>query len=122
MRERWSRRQVLVGMLGAGMALLLGACGQDGNSEQSEGEGEGPIAEISPGQGAVVVIDGEDVAVYKAEDGSVIELSPVCPHQQCTVEWDEAERVWACPCHASLFEPDGTVISGPATENLAKLS
>jgi cytochrome b6-f complex iron-sulfur subunit len=33
------------------------------------------------------------------------------------VEWKDTE--FACPCHGSTFNPDGTVANGPATDPLS---
>ncbi|NER00117.1 MAG: Rieske 2Fe-2S domain-containing protein [Cyanothece sp. SIO2G6] len=46
-------------------------------------------------------------------------LNPTCTHHQCPVEWDLAVAMLSCPCHGSKFATDGTVVTGPATENLA---
>lgn len=37
-----------------------------------------------------------------------------CTHLGCVVPWDEAEGKFNCPCHSTLFTPQGEVISGPA--------
>ncbi|MFF0490288.1 FAD-dependent oxidoreductase [Nocardia sp. NPDC004068] len=52
-------------------------------------------------------------------DGHTHRLSAVCPHLGGVVEWNNAERSWDCPLHGSRFAPDGTVLEGPATTDLA---
>ncbi|MDT3700504.1 MAG: Rieske 2Fe-2S domain-containing protein [Thermincola sp.] len=37
-----------------------------------------------------------------------------CPHLGCTVPWEEAENLFICPCHGSVYEPTGNRIAGPA--------
>lgn len=37
-----------------------------------------------------------------------------CPHLGCTVPWNEAEQLFHCPCHGSLFERTGQNVGGPA--------
>ena len=64
---------------------------------------------------------GEEVAVYKDDDGEVTKLSPLCPHRGCVVQWNESEGVWDCPCHASRFAADGALVRGPATQGLKKV-
>lgn len=42
----------------------------------------------------------------------------VCTHMGCSLVRNSNEDTWDCPCHGSRFEPDGTVISGPAAKAL----
>jgi len=41
-----------------------------------------------------------------------------CTHLGCTVPWVEAEGQFHCPCHSSLFDTRGEVITGPAPRPL----
>lgn len=47
-------------------------------------------------------------------------LSLVCPHLGCTVE--AKPTGFACPCHGSRFDKDGTVTKGPANNSLKSLN
>ena len=48
--------------------------------------------------------------------------SAVCTHFACIVKWDPDLEQLVCPCHEGYFDPaDGSVISGPPPEPLAKL-
>jgi nucleotide-binding universal stress UspA family protein/nitrite reductase/ring-hydroxylating ferredoxin subunit len=78
------------------------------------------IDDLVPGHGGLVDVDGRRLAVYKAEDGSLIALSPRCQHMGCTVDWNDADRSWDCPCHGSRYKFDGTVFQGPANRDLDK--
>ena len=77
---------------------------------------------IAVGEGKIVNTDGRKVAMYKADDGTVSSLSPVCTHMGCFVQWNPAEKSWDCPCHGSRFAPDGKVLHGPAIKDLEKLN
>lgn len=81
----------------------------------------GSVDEIAPGSGAVVRRRGAPVAVYRQETGEVVERSALCTHLHCVVRWNTRERSWDCPCHGSRFAPDGSVLTGPATEPLHAL-
>lgn len=75
--------------------------------------------EIPPGEGGIVLWEGEKVGVYKDEDGSVHKVDIRCPHLGCQLEWNPDEQSWDCPCHGSRFDRYGRLISGPAQEDIA---
>jgi cytochrome b6-f complex iron-sulfur subunit len=64
--------------------------------------------------GSVMVIRNPD------DPAAVIAVNSMCPHQGCGVEWKPEESQFQCPCHGSAFEPDGSLVSGPATKDLGK--
>ncbi len=76
------------------------------------------LEEILPGEGAVALVSGRRVAVYRDPDGSLCTLSPTCTHLGCRVHWNAIEKSWDCPCHGSRFSADGKVIAGPAERDL----
>ncbi|WP_255307943.1 FAD-dependent oxidoreductase [Streptomyces marincola] len=80
---------------------------------------ERDVADLAPGTGAVLRLDGHPCAVHRAGDGTVRAVSARCTHLGCLVAFNEAEQTWECPCHGSRFSPDGSVLQGPATEPLA---
>lgn len=79
------------------------------------------IAEIPSGEGKVVEVDGKKVAVYKSPEG-IKACSGICTHLGCVVHWNSAEKTWDCPCHASRFDTEGTVLEGPALTPLEKVN
>lgn len=76
------------------------------------------IDDLHEGEGRVVKIDGQQVAVCKTKKGDVHALNAVCPHLGCIVHWNHAECTWDCPCHGSRFECDGKLLAGPAEKDL----
>ena len=76
------------------------------------------VEAIAPGEGGVIQRGEEKVAIWKAPDGSIHELSAACTHKGCTVSWNNAAKTWDCPCHGSMFARDGSVLHGPARSNL----
>lgn len=47
-------------------------------------------------------------------------LSLVCPHLGGTLAWNDAEESWDCPLHGSRFDADGTLLEGPAVDDLKR--
>jgi Rieske Fe-S protein len=78
------------------------------------------VDELRPGEAALVRDGLKKVAAFRDDDGRLHLRSATCTHLGCIVHWNSLERVWDCPCHGSHFAPDGTVLSGPATEPLAE--
>ena len=54
----------------------------------------------------------------RLDDGGFLALSRQCTHLGCTVPWDDEQKRFVCPCHASAFDITGDVLSAPATRAL----
>jgi nitrite reductase/ring-hydroxylating ferredoxin subunit len=64
---------------------------------------------------------GDDaVWITKLPGDKIIALNAACPHVACKLPWVEATQQYACPCHASFFDINGTKLSGPALRNMDK--
>lgn len=78
-------------------------------------------AELKPGEGALIRQGLTKHAAYCDESGELHQLSAVCPHLGCIVNWNSAEKTWDCPCHGSRFDVAGKVLNGPALGNLERI-
>lgn len=58
-------------------------------------------------------IDGVDVIIYKEDDKEYI-VKRKCPHAKCNLLFNEIEKTFDCPCHASRFDLQGNPIKGPS--------
>lgn len=58
------------------------------------------------------------VAPSPADPASYVAVEATCPHSGCTVDWKADKKLFECPCHQSRFNPDGTVVNGPAAKDL----
>ena len=56
--------------------------------------------------------------LVRLTEGGFLALHATCTHLGCTVPWDEQNRRFACPCHASAFDLRGDVLSPPAPRAL----
>ena len=81
--------------------------------------GGGSADDVPAGKGRIVQVNGKRRAVFRADDGALHVLSPVCTHMGCIVHWNGAERSWDCPCHGARYAPTGEVLEGPALSPLA---
>jgi len=72
----------------------------------------GQLDEFEPG--TVSHIPKGRFYIARLEDGGLIALWQRCTHLGCTIPWRENEGRFLCPCHSSIFNPVGEVISGPA--------
>jgi glycine/D-amino acid oxidase-like deaminating enzyme/nitrite reductase/ring-hydroxylating ferredoxin subunit len=76
------------------------------------------VQDIPAGEAAIVNHGMHKIAVYRDEQGGVHAVSAACTHLGCVVNWNSAEKSWDCPCHASRFAIDGSVLHGPAPRPL----
>jgi Rieske Fe-S protein len=83
--------------------------------------GEKKKVEALPTDKGIVLRKGlKKIAVYKDENNEVHVHSAFCPHLGGCVRWNDGEKRWDCPCHASRFDAKGNVITGPALCGLKK--
>jgi len=79
------------------------------------------FADMAPGEGHVVKVEGETIALYKNDQGELLALAPTCTHMGCHVTWNSMEKTWDCPCHGARYSIDGTVLTGPADKDLQRI-
>lgn len=61
------------------------------------------------------------VWAVKAGTGEIAVFSPICPHLGCHYTWDTTTSRFVCPCHTSIFDIQGRLLSGPAPRALDTL-
>ncbi|MEM8805766.1 MAG: ubiquinol-cytochrome c reductase iron-sulfur subunit [Cyanobacteria bacterium P01_G01_bin.38] len=76
-------------------------------------DANGQILNESAGVGPVLIVRPPD------SPDEIVAVNPKCTHQGCNVDWKAAQGLFVCPCHSSLFAPDGAVTQGPAGLPLA---
>ena len=56
-------------------------------------------------------------------DGSPVVrcFQTICPHLGCGIDWSAGRGEFSCPCHASVFDADGRVSSGPSPRGIDEL-
>ncbi len=143
MRRRDFVNWIGVGAIAASLPVAIAACTPEADEaatpqeDAAPAEAEAPLATDSGSaegfvalgttaeleeQGSLTSEDAfsEPVVVIQdpADPEALIALSAKCTHAGCTVVWQE--DLFACPCHGSKFNPDGTVANGPADAPLAK--
>ena len=42
-----------------------------------------------------------------------------CPHMKCSLIYNQFEKVWECPCHASKFDINGKCLKGPSKKDIS---
>jgi thiosulfate dehydrogenase (quinone) large subunit len=111
---------------GPGTTTPTTGSGPSGSSGPSGGSGSsvGSVAGVSVG-GSSTFTDpatGDPALIIEAKPGEFVAFDAVCPHAGCTVAYQSASKIIACPCHGSEFNPrTGSVIRGPATTGLTPI-
>ncbi|MCE5289334.1 MAG: Rieske (2Fe-2S) protein [Nocardiaceae bacterium] len=142
-----SRRGVVLGAGVAAGALTIAACGGPDVTYSPESKttaesssaaaptSEEPAAEPAPTSaeairadelaktsdvpnGGAVMVDG--VLLTQETPGAYRAFNPVCTHRGCAVE--TSGSMIHCPCHGSMFNLDGSVVSGPAMSPLRPIA
>lgn len=68
--------------------------------------------------GSPTFLPAERVFVFHDKEKGFAVASAVCTHLGCTVQYFSSDRRFHCPCHGSVFAPDGKVLHGPAPKPL----
>ncbi len=76
----------------------------------------GPVENFEPG--SVTAFQQGRFYLARLDDGGFLALNRKCTHLGCTVPWISAEDRFVCPCHASVFNIKGQVLSPPAPRPL----
>ncbi len=74
-----------------------------------------------PGTRALIAgLAGEPTYLTVEADGTLNSMGIVnnCTHLGCTFPWNDMDQQFQCPCHGSLYTPEGVVVRGPADRPL----
>ncbi|MBT2227314.1 Rieske (2Fe-2S) protein [Nonomuraea sp. NEAU-A123] len=131
-----TRRAVVLGAGGAGLAVVMTACASYGSpaTQASEAPAADEPSSAAPKKkktaakaladtgdipsGGGKVFESQKVVVTQPTEGEFKAFTAVCTHQGCTVD-EVADGTINCPCHGSKFKiSDGSVAGGPASEPL----
>jgi len=91
---------------------------------EPSGTAVGPASDVPVGGSASFTdpASGDPALVIQQTAGDFVAFDAVCPHAGCTVAYQAAARVIACPCHGSAFNArTGDVLNGPATSGLTSI-
>jgi len=66
----------------------------------------------------VYPFSSERFYLSRLQDGGFLAISTKCTHLGCTVQFQNKENKFMCPCHASAFNKYGEVLAPPATRAL----
>jgi cytochrome b6-f complex iron-sulfur subunit len=78
-------------------------------------------SEIPPNEAKTVVLNNVPVVIINRPDRGVIALSRVCTHLGCLIEYHRGRQQLVCPCHAGVYDLDGSVVSGPPPKPLTAI-
>ena len=101
--------------------LAVARCGGDTPTGTGGGGGGGTLGPtklkaVGSYPANSVTLETSVSAFVIRTDAGFSARSSVCTHQGCTPNWTGSQ--FACPCHGSRFEKDGSVANGPANSPL----
>jgi len=148
-----SRREVLRGAAVAGATLFMGGmagalalprsdmAGAIAPARSRDPDGHSPTSPPSPARqvqgtpvakldsipvGGAAPFDAPGVGpavLVRLGSDQVAAYSRVCTHAGCLVDYDQQQRLLACPCHGAEFDParGAEPVAGPAPSPLARI-
>ena len=87
-------------------------------NDMNESDFKNEVEEMEKDTAKIFEINGTKIGVYKDKNDEVYCVNPICTHLGCVLCWNDADKTWDCPCHASRFDYTGKNIYNPALKNL----
>lgn len=124
-KQEWTRRAVLrlawVGII-ASAALAIEPLAKYFTSKEDRQKFplvvyKKPLAENSGWQNTAATR-----VWVKRDTLGVMAMVATCTHLGCEVNYHSDKKQWICPCHASIYDEEGRIISGPASQALHRVS
>ncbi|MCH7612592.1 MAG: Rieske 2Fe-2S domain-containing protein [Candidatus Marinimicrobia bacterium] len=75
--------------------------------------------DFSPG--SVTTDSKRKVFIIRQKTGAFFAISSVCSHLGCITQYRSIDEKISCPCHGSIFNLSGEVLSGPAPKPLQRV-
>jgi cytochrome b6-f complex iron-sulfur subunit len=118
LNKLWIAAGLLAGLesVGALAAYLFSGKRTRGPSPTKQLIEAGPAGSFLPG--SVTPFRGGRFYLARLDDGGYIALSLRCTHLGCSINWEEKQKRFICPCHASAFDMNGSVRNSPAPKAL----
>lgn len=125
------RRDVIRKVILGGTAFVLvpagfNSCSKDDKEEEGPEvifsiDLKDPAYAVLKNDGGSYVIPTKQIIVVNSGNFGYWAYDSQCPHNGCTLKviWPpQANQLLICPCHSSIFDDFGKVLSGPATANV----
>ncbi|NLZ82788.1 MAG: FAD-dependent oxidoreductase [Clostridiales bacterium] len=74
--------------------------------------------DIEKGEAGVIKHNGQRIGIYRDNQDNYFFVLTKCPHLGCSLEWNQNELTWDCPCHGSRFDYKGRLINNPASRDV----
>ena len=89
--------------------------GNNGNNDLKINMDESAYSELKNAGGFVVA---SGIIIANSDGDNYVAVSSICTHNACTVGYSVQNNNFPCPCHGSVFNANGSVANGPATQPL----
>jgi cytochrome b6-f complex iron-sulfur subunit len=70
--------------------------------------------------GGWLLIRDAQVLAVNVDGTNIRAFTSVCTHQGCDTSWQFSNSLFTCSCHGSQFNTSGSVVRGPANQDLAE--
>ncbi|HVA97761.1 MAG TPA: Rieske 2Fe-2S domain-containing protein [Bacteroidia bacterium] len=120
-----NRKDFLLKIIGgASVAAFIASCKKNNSSPTPSGTANvnftiditsAAYAALQSNGGYVYV---NSIIIGRVSAGNYLAIYDVCTHTGCTIQFNGSQ--FPCPCHGSLFDANGNVVTGPASTPLKK--